>query len=67
MIQAGTISTGSGCTSGVVGEYWISSISSLRRTTWPSVTATFSPTRNSSVPGASPPFCMRSRSSRKCL
>ena len=61
------ISTGSGCTVSVVGAYWISSISSLRKITWPSVTATFSPTLNSSAPGASPPFCMRSRSSRKCL
>ncbi len=51
MIQAGTIRTGSACTSGVVGEYWISSMSSLRKMTWPSVTATFSPTRKSSVPG----------------
>jgi hypothetical protein len=30
MIQAGTISTGSGRTLSVVGAYWISSISRLR-------------------------------------
>ncbi len=30
MIHAGTISTGSACTSGVEGEYWISSIRSFR-------------------------------------
>jgi hypothetical protein len=62
MIQAGTISTGSAWTSGVVGEYWISSISSFLKMTWPSVTATFSPTRKSSVPGASPPWIVRSMS-----
>ena len=44
MIQAGTISTGSAYTVGVCGEYWISSISSLRRITLPGVAATSLPT-----------------------
>ena len=44
MIHAGTISTGSGCIVGVVGAYWISSISRLRSTTRPGVTATSPPT-----------------------
>jgi hypothetical protein len=35
MIQAGTISTGSGRTLSVRGAYWISSISALRCTTAP--------------------------------
>ena len=56
MIQAGTMSTGSACTDGVVGVYWISSISSLRNTTLPGVTATFLPTSNSSVPAGTLPF-----------
>ena len=45
MIQAGTISTGSAWTVRVVGAYWISSISRLRNTTLPGVTATRWPTR----------------------
>ncbi len=44
MIHAGTIRMGSACTRGVVGVYWISSISSLRSTTLPGVTARFLPT-----------------------
>ena len=44
MIQAGTISTGSAPTFGVAGAYWISSISALRNTTLPGVTARFLPT-----------------------
>ena len=63
MIQAGTMSTGSACTEGVAGEYWISSISSLRNTTLPGVTATFLPTSNSSVPAGALPLNVRPRSS----
>ena len=43
MIQAGTISTGSGRTVGVAGLYCSSSISRLRHTTLPGVTATCLP------------------------
>ena len=39
MIQAGTMSTGSRATLGVVGAYWISSMRSLRNTTDPGVAA----------------------------
>ena len=46
MIQAGTIRIGSGRTVSVAGEYCNSSISSLRKTTWPGVMAT-------SLPGVS--------------
>ena len=51
MIQAGTISTGSGCTSLVVGLYWISSIRWVRSTTLPLAVATSRPTTNSSLIG----------------
>ena len=47
MIQAGTIRTGSGRTLPVAGVYWMSSISALRITTLPGVTAT-------SLPGSKP-------------
>ena len=40
MIQAGTIRIGSRQTVSVAGEYWISSMSRLRATTFPGVTAT---------------------------
>ena len=43
MIQAGTTSTGSAWTSGVVGVYWMSSIRELRNTTLPGVAAMFLP------------------------
>ena len=46
MIQAGTIRIGSGCTLPVDGEYWINSISSLRKTTLPGEAATVLPTTN---------------------
>ena len=63
MIHDGTISTGSGCTVRVPGAYWISSISRLRYTTLPGVTAMFSPTRNSSVPTGRHAACLRIASS----
>src|ERR1700751_3980010 len=44
MIHAGTIRTGSGRTFGVVGAYWINSISSLRKTILPFAGATDLPT-----------------------
>src|ERR1700756_5127870 len=44
MIHAGTIRTGSGQTFGVVGAYWINSISSLRKTILPFAVATDLPT-----------------------
>ena len=44
MIHAGTMRMGSACTRGVAGEYWISSIRSLRSTTLPGVIARFLPT-----------------------
>src|ERR1700739_400856 len=50
MIQAGTMSSGSSRTCGVVGAYWISSISSLRNTTVPLVSAMFSPILKCSSP-----------------
>src|ERR1700731_1369935 len=50
MIHAGTMSSGSSRTCGVVGAYWISSINSLRNTTLPSVSAMFSPILKSSNP-----------------
>ena len=59
MIQAGTISTGSACTVVVVGVYWISSISSLRNTTLPGVTASVLPTSKSSVPAGAAPLSVR--------
>ena len=62
MIHAGTISSGSARTVGVVGSYWISSISRLRNTTWPGVSATVSPGRKSSTPGGGRPAWMRSNS-----
>jgi len=48
MIHAGTIRTGSGLTSAVVGAYWINSIRRLRYTTLPRVTATLRPASNAS-------------------
>lgn len=47
MIQAGTISTGSGCTMSVVGLYWINSIKWVRSTTFPGVAASTSPSGKS--------------------
>ena len=44
MIHAGTISTGSANTLSVVGAYWISSISELRRITLPRLVAVSRPT-----------------------
>jgi len=52
MIQAGTISTGSGCTVSVCGAYWISSNRSLRNTTCPGVAAMVSPTAKASDRGS---------------
>ena len=43
MIQLGTMNTGSACTVGVAGAYWISSTRWLRCTTLPGVTATSTP------------------------
>ena len=65
MIQAGTISSGSSRTCGVVGAYWISSISSLRNTTLPSVTAMFSAILKSSRPFNFSPRASRARSSAR--
>src|SRR2546423_8336075 len=66
MIQAGTISTGSGCTFSVVGVYWISSISSLRNTTLPRDVATVSPTTKSPVvTGPRPADASRTQSLQK--
>ena len=56
MIHAGTISTGSGRTVSVVGVYWISSISSLRQTTRPGVTATCTPGLKASAPAGQLPL-----------
>ncbi len=66
MIQAGTIRIGSGATVEVAGLYWISSISRLRNTTLPGVTATLRPTSGlgTAVPGAFAIACLAS--SRKC-
>ena len=50
MIQAGTITIGSGRTRSVAGAYWMISARRVRRTTLPGVTATVSPTLNASVP-----------------
>ncbi len=63
MIQAGTISTGSACTSAVAGAYWMSSTRRLRSTTLPGVTATSRPTTKSSVPAGGAPPTRRSKSS----
>jgi hypothetical protein len=63
MIQAGTMSTGSACTSRVVGVYWISSIRSLRSTTLPGVAARLPPTSKLSVPAGAAPSVVRRRSS----
>ena len=52
MIQAGTISTGSATTCSVAGLYWMSSISSLRKTTSPGVTARSLPTSRPSAGGS---------------
>jgi hypothetical protein len=52
MIQAGTISSGSACTSPVTGAYWISSIRRLRNTTRPGVAATSMPGRKASQPAS---------------
>ena len=62
MIHAGTSRTGSGHTSGIVGEYWISSISRFFSTTLPGVTATLPPTTNFSAPGGGMPAARRCRS-----
>jgi hypothetical protein len=43
-MQGGTMTSGRACTVDVDGAYWISSISSLRNTTWPGVVARFLPT-----------------------
>ena len=45
-MQGGTITSGRRCTRAVVGAYWMSSISSLRKTTLPGVTARLRPTSN---------------------
>src|SRR4051794_6383975 len=66
MIQAGTISTGSGCTLAVVGSYWINSISSLRNTTLPRDDATVSPTtKSSALTGSLPAETTRIQSLQK--
>ena len=65
MIQAGTIRIGSGRTLAVAGAYWISSISRLRKTTLPGVTATSRPTTKFSVPTGFLPLMARSQSSKK--
>ena len=65
MIHAGTISTGSGRTVAVAGAYWISSISRLRKTTLPGVTATSRPTSKRSAPTGRLPPSARSQSSTK--
>ena len=51
MIQAGTISSGSACTLRWPARTGCSSISRLRRTTLPGVSATSCPTRYASAPG----------------
>ena len=48
-MHGGIITTGRLCTVGVDGAYWISSISSLRKTTSPGVTARSRPTTNASA------------------
>jgi len=63
MIQAGTMSSGSSRTCDVAGAYWISSISSLRNTTLPSVSAMFSPILKTSSPFNLSPRASRTRSS----
>src|SRR5665647_1097716 len=50
MIHDGTISSGCAWTEGVAGSYWISSMSRLRKTTLPGVSATALPGRNCSTP-----------------
>src|ERR1700730_7695509 len=65
MIQAGTIRIGSGRTLGVVGSYWMSSISRLRNTTLPGVVARSLPTTNFSVPTGGRPLAARSQSSTR--
>ena len=63
MIHALTMSTGSACTVGVVGAYWMSSMSSLRRITLPGVVATSCPGLNASVPAGGSPRAPRAKSS----
>ncbi len=65
MMHEGMISTGSACTSGVLGRYWISSIRLLRSTTSPSVMAKPRPTPSlaSLERSAGKPFCWRHSSS----
>ena len=62
MIQAGTITIGSGRTRSVAGAYWMISARRVRRTTLPGVTATVSPTLNASVPRGGAPLRARVKS-----
>ena len=57
-----TTSSGTLCTSGVVGVYWMISRTSLRNTTCPGVAPTFSPTVNGleSTCRGMPRLCLRS-------
>src|SRR5256886_11537942 len=67
MIHAGVIRTGSAYTSGVCGAYCSSSMSRLRNTTLPGVTATSLPTSNCSVPAGRAPLTARCASSSQCF
>ena len=63
MIHAGTMSTGSGRVLAVAGAYWISSISRLRSTTLPGVTATSRPGVKRSAPAGGSSAMRRWKSS----
>ena len=65
MIQAGTITIGSGRTRSVAGAYWMISARRVRRTTLPGVTANVSPTLNASMPRDRAPLRTRVKSSIK--
>jgi len=67
MIHAGVIRIGSAYTAGVCGAYCSNSMSRLRNTTLPGVTATSLPTSNCSVPAARPPRTARCASSSQFL